>query len=93
MKYIKTYEENKIEYKVGDYILLKPIDQSMKPEARIVLITDNGLYMKKMYDIAGFSDNDELVDTYVYEDEIERFLTPEEIKEFDIKMDAISYNL
>jgi len=32
MKYLKKFEENKIEYKVGDYILLKPIDQSMKPE-------------------------------------------------------------
>jgi len=93
MKYLKTYEENKVEYKVGDYVLLKPIDQSMKLEVKITHIEDRGLYYKKMYDVDGFSDNDELVDTYVFAEEIERFLTQEEIKEFDLKRTANNYNL
>ena len=89
MKYIKTYEEKK-EYKVGDYVLIKlGTDKSVEPEAKIIQIED----FRVTYDIEIFSDSGELVETFVFPGEIERVLTPTEIKEFELKKAANNYNL
>lgn len=98
MKYLKTYEENKIQYytrvsdnyKVGDYVLIKlNQDKSVVPEAKIIQIED----FRVTYDIEIFSDSGELVETFVFPGEIERFLTSEEIENFELKKKATNYNL
>ena len=102
--YLKTVEENKVEYKIGDYILLKNDDDSVKPEAKIIDIEDKrkffdfdlkdaGIKVRITYDIEVFSDSNELIETFVYAEEIERFLTPKEIEEFELKLSANKYNI
>ena len=90
MKHIKTFEEKNKKYKVGDYIIVK--DQS-RPNCyvRIEEVNDGRAfdYMAIDYNF----DNDQLSRYPIFEDEIIRKMTPDEIKNLKILRDTKKYNL
>jgi hypothetical protein len=92
MKYIKHYEENKPLYKTGDYVLLD-CDNSIQKYAKITNVSPTPIY-----DIICFSSkNGDLVDTFVYDQEIGRLLTSKEIEIFNTQINQnvnqTKYNL
>jgi len=85
MKYLKTYENIK-KYKVGDYVLMSGknyVNKNDKP-IKITRLLDWG------DPVFIFSDGTESVTTHK---DIIRYLTPEEIIEFDTKINTKKYNL
>lgn len=94
MKYIKTYEIHNYttKYKVDDYILLAECDDnSVESDAKILKVHKTG--DRNSYDINVFGNDGEFITTFVFEDEIERLLTPKEIKDFKMKITAKKYNI
>ena len=83
-------------YKKGDYILLKDKedDRSIELEC-LILAVHNGknLNYNFWYDIEVFDDHDELIVIDIFPDEVERKMTPEEIKKYNIRKNAKKYNL
>ena len=99
MKYIKTYEDigNEdldISYgiKVGDYIKVKG------PEfggAKVLSseLTDKGYGDPDMYYYCEFIFNNQMVESWIKDSDIERKMSTEEIEQFKIKLDLIKYNI
>lgn len=86
MKYLKNFENKKI-YKVGDYVLLNgEIFMSNKDTpAKIISEFDWGNDFEHMYDDGSISISD-----LSY---FKRHLTPDEIKDFETKINTKKYNL
>jgi len=101
MKYLKKFEELKQpKYKVGDYVMFNTIEdededilhpgkitlQYNQPEVEI----SEGEFDEDNYYLV---DCEEEQDKGLWEPEIQRYLTPEEIKEFELMMSTKKYNL
>lgn len=85
----KVYNEDRNKYNIGDYVLISGqlyVEESDKP---VKIIRE--LHFKKSgyYEIM-FNSGEVGVTQYT---EIKRYLTPEEIEEFDIKLNTKKYNL
>ena len=95
MKYLKTFESNI--YSVGDYLLLNmPAIEEMNKEHNFVKMPDDNI--AKIITIAsGYFPY--LIETYttntflVRSSEVIRKLTKNEISEYEIKKNAVKYNL
>lgn len=89
----KIFENNNNhKYNVGDYIFLaESDDDSVESDAKIIKLHNYG--NRNSYDISVFSSDGELIETYVFDEEIERLLTQEEIELFELKIKASKYNL
>ena len=88
MKYLKRFEVVYTHYKVGDYIHVNGIvfsDEKQRP-GKIIDIDDLGWYLVHFLDCS---------DKYVKNNEYysHKQLTPEEIKDFEAKLKAKTYNL
>ena len=92
MKYLKTYEN--VTYKKGDYILLDTSSNDWSTEpykfAKILRVdkTDDYVYLDAVQ-----ADTYEPFNFWFNCDKIIRFLTPEEIKDIELKIIANNYNL
>ena len=102
MKYIKKYEfggeinKNK-KYEIGDYVVIdlnkierdNPYDDI--PPYKYCIIFDDDTIDEEFFDyFAKFYDN---FTFYINDNEIERYMTTQEIEEFKIKKDTNKYNL
>lgn len=86
MKHLKRFE-NIIKYKVGDYVLIhgKEFQSGRDTPAKIVREFEWGDDFEHMYDNGGIS---------VSEPEyFKRYLTPEEIEDFETKINKKKYNI
>lgn len=86
MKYIKTYEDNNIDYKKGDYVLFFDPDSKTYLPGKIVVVYFDHMWSYRIDFNSGFLG---LID----KNEIIRLLTPEEIENFDAQKIAKKYNI
>ena len=99
MKYLKKYELiSESKYKVGDYVLNRDkgnltIGDHIKMDRRhkILKIAEPKYYIVEIYKLKTLSKID--IEMGCRENYIERILTPEEIKDFEIEKNAEKYNL
>jgi hypothetical protein len=85
----KVYNEDRNKYNIGDYVLISGqlyVEESDKP----VKIIRELHFKKSGYYKIMFNSGEVGVTQYT---EIKRYLTPEEIEEFDIKLNTKKYNL
>ena len=89
MKYLKKYKD--INIKIGKYFLVGiDSDQINKVKSKLIKILNYNIW-KYNFLILGFDNN--FFRLTLSENNIIRELTPEEIEEFEMKIDAKKYNL
>ena len=103
MKHLKTYEtiddyrwnpRNLLNPKNGDYILLSGSGWNLfKNYIRVISDGTEDGWKGQGYHVEGITKNNELAKFWITKHEISRFLTPEEIEEFNIKIESDKYNL
>jgi len=95
MKYIKTYEsEVNYHYNIGDYILLKNIENwNIKDIAIIIDIPDRNLDKIIINAESSNSVGNKELKLWININKVERKLTSKEIKEFKLQKDINKYNL
>ena len=95
MKYLKTFENMYSKYQKGDYVLLLLTDdKSVQPQCKIINVDQNlGKYFEITirYVVEVFNNYDELIETFVLEDEIKRRLRPKEIEKFENKKISVKF--
>ena len=103
MKHIKTYEENKSRYNIGDIVILNldkmrrnNIANGYNDNASIIdsvaeIIDDTTDVKGPLFDYEISYYNDE--STSIYYDEIEGLASKDEVKRFKLKNDSNKYNL
>lgn len=101
MKYVKTFEERLVtdnitlKYKSLDYVFVSLLaDSEFDSLSRIKFV--NGKEENRTWDYLIEAYNykmNKMCDSYISEDYILRKLTPEEIEEFQSKIEVIKYNL
>lgn len=88
MKYIKTHESFfDLKYGIGDYVKLDD-DILFYPYAKIIELNRVSGYYKCIMFFSNKIDSD-----WIDSRNIERVLTPQEIQEFEIKLNQNKYNL
>lgn len=94
MKYLKKFEYNKkTKYSVGDYVFINP-DDTVDKYAKITGIEKaKNKHSKISYDIDVFSSSDDLINTFIFPNEIERKMTPDEISQYELRIASGKYNL
>ena len=84
-------------YQKGDYVLLLLTDdKSVQPQCKIINVDQNlGKYFEITirYVVEVFNNYDELIETFVLEDEIKRRLRPKEIEKFENKKISVKFNI
>ena len=101
MKYIKAYENfNFFKYNIGDYVLLyNKLEYNWTIDLRVKIIGfEGGNYKMEAHEITpnyklGVTSLNTVIFTHLKDDIIERKLTPEEIDEFEMMLQANKYNL
>jgi len=89
MKYIKTFEDQELEYKIGDYILLIDNDWSIMRECVIADIDIGYGYQIEAY----YETENAAYFYWIAFEEIQRKLTIEEIEDFKLRIESKKYNL
>jgi len=104
MRYIKTYEEvvggNVLKYFTNDYVILDSNDYEWHVDT-CVKIVDVSIIVQKYKKITmrlkveaiDKRKNNDIITFWINEDEIDRYATPEEIEEYEIKIKTNKYNL
>lgn len=94
LKYLENFEE--IDIKVGKYFLVSTIrptaimEQIHKVKSKLMKILNYNVWK---YDFLILGDDDDFYRLTLSENNIIRELTPEEIDEFESKIEANKYNL
>lgn len=92
MKYIKKYENKNFKYQLGDYVI--PIGENPKDSYTIIIDVRGGSfcdYMVETYNI--YTDKKIEGPWPIFDSEIIRKLTPEEIESITVKKASKKYNL
>jgi hypothetical protein len=86
MKHLKKYESISLKYSIGDYVLMsgETLELKINQPVKIIRILDWGDYIVMYND----GTTTALIDKYIL-----RYLTPEEIEEYEIKLSQNKYNL
>lgn len=104
MKHLRYFESKKnLDVKVGDYfLLLDNVDYKWNVDLDVKILRLVDRNNKEINSLKGelcsckieaFKKNGNLVEFWVYNDDLERKLTPEEIDEYEVKKQALNYNL
>jgi len=97
MKYIKTYENKNLKYNIGDYIIPIETEYGKNPKdsySVIVSILRGGSFGEYMISTYNIYTDKKLEGPWpIFDSEIVRKLTPDEIQEITIKKDIKKYNL
>lgn len=89
LKYLENFEE--IDIKVGKYFLVSiDTEQIHKVKSKLMKILNYNVWK---YDFLILGDDDDFYRLTLSENNIIRELTPEEIDEFESKIEANKYNL
>lgn len=94
MKYIKTYEKSIYKYKRGNYVYATGYETLY--DLFKIDVVNSSTFIKRTWDYLTLAPNKitgKIESVYIDEDDIVRELTPEEIKEYEVKTIANKYNL
>ena len=93
MKYIKTYEKNHKNIKIGDYVLFKNHYENWEKTMGIISDVENVENSILPYYVDFYDPEGDKCYAFLESGEVIRLLTPSEIETYKMKEDVNKYNL